>query len=176
MDESHYLIQRQGCGGVARLHRQGVAGRECVDTSRLRRAVRSAWRGSIDILLRVNAEESRAVGVSGSQLRTPPLYGNLFNSVVVVGGCLAVPNRRYSYPRCRWLPSVVFASRESLTRQGIRRYLRACSTDGHETNPSRIRVHRVGVSDTVSSHWISGKAASKGRSESGPFRPDHTVV
>ena len=53
------------------------------------------WR--IDILLRVNAEESRAVGVSGSQPRTPPLYGNSFNPVVVVGGCLALTRTEFSF-------------------------------------------------------------------------------
>ncbi|WP_152031331.1 hypothetical protein [Natrarchaeobaculum aegyptiacum] len=41
---------------------------------------------AIDILLRVHAEESRAVRVSGFQPRTPPLLGNPFNPVVVVGG------------------------------------------------------------------------------------------
>jgi len=30
----------------------------------------------IDILLRLKAEESRAVGVSGSQPRAPPLHGS----------------------------------------------------------------------------------------------------
>ena len=46
------------------------------------------------------------MGVSGLQPWTPPLHGNSFNPVVVVGGCLAVPSGCYSYPRRRrrsWL-------------------------------------------------------------------------
>ncbi|MFQ3295882.1 MAG: hypothetical protein ACI8VE_002974, partial [Natrialbaceae archaeon] len=41
--------------------------------------VSGRFANEIDILLRVNAEESRAVGVSGLQPGTPPLHGNPSN-------------------------------------------------------------------------------------------------
>ena len=49
-----------------------------------------------DILLGLKTQESRAVGVSGLQPWMPPLCGNPFNPVVVVGGCLVMPSDRYS--------------------------------------------------------------------------------
>ena len=68
----------------------------------------------------------------------------------------------------------------------------ACSTDRHETNPSRIRVHHAGISDTVSldggvavvretqslviTKIFDFRTTSEGRSESAPFQPDLAVV
>jgi len=81
---------------------------------------------------------------------TLPLFGNPFNPAIVVSGWLAVPTRRYSYPRRRLTLICCFC------QQGVN----VASTDlelplgllDQQARGERVcvRVHRVGVSDTVS--------------------------
>jgi len=94
----------------------------------------------IDILLRVNAEESRAVGVSGLQPRTPPLCGNPFNPVVVVGGCLTVPSGCYSYPPSCSDSPCYFCHGESGRLRRTWSYRRACS--GQQTRDEPFKGSR----------------------------------
>jgi len=111
------------------------------------------------------------------------------NPVVVVGGCLAFTRTEFSCSpseifdfrgRCQTAVTPILSAADShllfLPAGSCRRVDRLGGIGGlaqanrHKTNPSRIRVHHIGVSDTVS--LDGGQAASEGRSESAPFRPD----
>ncbi len=149
---------------------------------------------NIDILLRVNAEESRAVGVSGLQPQTPPLHGsprltqpswsvadwrsrerssraahqNALRSEAGAKPPLLLSS--VSLP-----PICCFASRESLTRRQTWSYRRACSgrrAQGEPFEDSRSPRRHFGYCLVI----VGGLAASDGRSESAPFRPDLTAV
>jgi thioredoxin reductase len=80
--------------------RRRISGEEIITTGRER--VQS-FGGDIivDILLRVNAEESRAVGVSGLEAKSPDDQPFRARGVPQrrTGGLLAMPRGRYPYPR-----------------------------------------------------------------------------
>jgi len=111
------------------------------------------------------------VGISGLQPWTPPLYGNSH---------LTLSSWSVAVWRCQTAVTPILSAGDShllfLPAGSCRRVDRLGGIGGlaqanrHETNPSRIRVHHIGVSDTVS--LDGGQAASEGRSESAPFRPD----
>ncbi|SDD54270.1 hypothetical protein SAMN05192552_102925 [Natrinema hispanicum] len=127
----------------------------------------------IDILLRVYAEESRAVGVSGLQPWTPPLHGS---------SRLTQPSWPVADRRSRERSSRAAHQKSSISEDGAKPPLLLSSASltpsccfcqqgvvdaltylelssgllrltGTGTNPSRIRVHHVGVSNTVSLGW-----------------------
>jgi len=117
------------------------------NTSAMRLASRPT---TLDILLRLKTQESRAMGVSGLQPGFCHLTGTRLTQSSWSAAdwrCQTAVTPILSIIR---LPSVFFASRESLTRLETWSYLAACSPNKHETKPSKIRVHYGGVSDTVS--------------------------
>ena len=115
------------------------------------------------------------MGVSGLQPRMPPLHGSspLTQSSWSMADwwcqTAGTPILSTVNPHLLFLPAT---GHWCVSRFGG--IVGAYSTDRHETNPSKIRVHRVGVSNTISLNWR--RAASEGRSESALFRPDLTAI
>jgi len=90
-------------------------------------------RDDIDILLRVNAEESRAVEISGLQPESPPRYGNLSHPVVVVGGCLAV---LFQWP----IEANSYQSSKNTSSKSWSEYPMKCERCGEDTSVSQYEV------------------------------------
>ena len=125
---------------------------------------RSLCGAFFDILLRVHAEESRAVGVSGLQSnhRTTTPFGARVVPQRRCGGLLAVPSRRYPYPRPCRASQCCFCHGDASRRQQSRGYRLVRFEQSARRHTLRgCGVHRLFF--RILSRYVSGQAASAGR-------------
>ena len=132
---------------------------------------------SVDILFRVNAEESRAVGVSG--LTVPPSIRSVGIRRDAHGlewvELLGVPSSRYSYPRSYSDSRCCLCHGESGRLRRTRSYFRGASKQsGTASVQCRNRPFTRLVPDTASLLRADRPPPQDG-SESAPFRPIPTA-
>jgi hypothetical protein len=123
----------------------------------------SRYRYRFDILLRL-----KAGGIpSGGSFRcaVQPADYHTFRAQVVpqhrCGGLLAVPNRRYPYPRPCTASQCCFCHGDASRRQQSRGYRGARFEQSAQTHPSKMCVHRLPF--RILPRYVGGQVASAGR-------------